>query len=274
MPTRLERTIHRDLLRGDTASFDHHIANFKDPTHFYKSIIEYDYKIRTHVFKASCAFINNHYSLRVKHPGWPLGPPMSPQAWTVMEMLTGLEHLSLNTSDNALEAIFEGIEFISTFLLRGEIDILWNNLLDKISCCENEKAELWIVIFMAFIIGLNNNSLVDDLINVTESNCKYYMKRFLFESRQIELLREIHHNKNSCFDNLMLWLYRNKNIKLALPSKLFALRQNSRERRHSFSSNSPPLSPHDNSSSSHPQSPSEQIEPLDLTFSPSFPPQE
>lgn len=269
--SRQQRYIHRELLRNNVIPFDQWKSERKDLSYFHKNIIDYDYSVRTHIFMSSGRYRSN-FPIKVKHRGWPIHNPMTPQAWTAMELLIGLKHFNFDHNYNS-EEIYKGCYFISTCILQSEVEMLWDELLSTIYICTEDKADIWVVLFHSIITGIQNGYPECDITEPSNDYVKEYMKIFLDRNKKIELIREYYHNRKDAFDRFICWLYRNGPTPLIL-RRFFSLERTFWEHRYSSPLVQSLPSQQHITYPYHPQSPLEQISPSGSTSSPSSPSEE
>lgn len=256
---RQQRAIHRELLRNNVIPFEQWKHEGNDVSYFHKNIIDYDYTIRTHIFTSTRSH-RSYFPIKVKHRGWPTKNPMTPQAWTAMEILNGLQYLNYD-HELGSEEVFKGLYFVSTCILQNEVETLWDELLDSVYMCTEEKADIWVALFHSIITGIQNGHLECNIIKPSDEDNKEKMIIFLNQYRKITLLREYYYNRKDAFDRFISWLYRNGPTPLIL-RRFFSLERTFLEHIYSFSVlDSSPSPPHV-TYSCHLQSPSEQISPL------------
>lgn len=204
--SRRRRLIHRELLQNNVIPFEQWKYEGKDLSYFHKNIIDYDYKTRLHIFMTSGRY-RETFPIKVKHRGWPTKSPMTPQAWTVMEFLAGLHHMTY-TRTTIPQELYEGLYFISTCIIKNEIETLWDELLSTVYTCSENNAELWVALFYSIITGIQNGN---PECNITKPNDRYirdHMRIFLNRTRKIDLLREYYYNDKESFHIFVRWLYR------------------------------------------------------------------
>ena len=265
------RIIHRDLIDNNVGSFNQWKNEGHSLSFFHENIIDYQYLIRNYIFNTTTR-TSDIFPLKIKHKGWPHRSPMTPQAWTVMELITGLklfhyDHVTLP------QDLADSLAFVSTCILSSEIEILWNELLESVYICNTKKAEIWVGICMAMIIGYNNQG---SELKPFISDISFHIdvvKSFFTQYRKIQLIKELYYSSKLPFDEFIKWTYDCGRTPRIIRS-LISSYQRTEARKRSLSSVLPSSSPQNESSSCHLESPSEQTETLGSSFSPSSPPQE
>lgn len=261
---RRERVIHNALLHHDTRPFDQWKQEGKDPSYFHKRIIEYEYDVRYHIFMNTGRY-REYFPIKVKHRGWPLKNPMTPQAWTIMELLAGLQIMEYPNGEIP-DDLYYALLFISTGILRSEIHEIWEELLNTVYVCTEQKADMWVAIFHCTMTGLQNHSAECEIQTPSRTSIKVNSRTFLNRIRKIQLLREFFYNRKEAFDHYIQWLYRGESTPLIL-RYLFSLERIALEHTNSLLP-APPLPSRNRVISSYrPQSPLEQSEPLDSVSS-------
>jgi hypothetical protein len=268
---RREREIHRALIHGDVGLFHQWKCGGKNLSYFHKNMIAYDYKIRNYVFM-STGRSENVFPIKVKHCGWPTRSPMTPQAWTVMELLAGFQYME-DINYPLPEDIYDAILFISTCILQSEIKCLWEELLNTVYICTEQKADIWVCILHAMITGTMNGRAECEIHTPSEECVVSKTIEFFTRKRKIELMRELYYNRRDSFDRYIRWIFNDDRTPLIL-RRLFSLEQTSLEHIHSLMLSPPSSSLQYTSFSYRPQSPLEQTGTLDSTFSPSSPSEE
>jgi hypothetical protein len=255
--SRRERFIHRQLLQRNVRPFYEWKQEGHSLSYFHKNIIEYDYVIRNYIYQTTCLY-DTVYPLRVKHRGWPTQSPMTPQAWSVMEILAGIEHLEYRDGDIPVDMI-QSLIFISTGILQSEIKHVWAEILNTIYICNEQKAEILMGLMVAVANGYYNRHPETDFIQPNCDNSIERMKEFLTQIRKIQLLREFYYNPREQYDAMMKWVY-GGGLTPYILRRLFSHHEMSVEYIHLISCAPPPSLPFRDSSSFHPQSPLAQSE--------------
>lgn len=269
--SRQQRYIHSELLRNNVIPFERWKYEGKDLSYFHKNIIDYDYKTRTHIFMSSGRY-RQYFPIKVKHRGWPAKSPMTPQAWTAMELLAGLQYMIYN-HETMPEDLYEGLYFISTCILKSEVELLWDELLNSVYICTEDKADLWVAILYCIITGIQNGKRECDITNPSHECVKDRIITFLNRSRKIDLLREIYYNRRDSFDRFIRWIFRNGPTPLIF-RRFFSLERTFWEHRDFSLHDLPSPSPPNIAYSYRPQSPLEQISTLDSVSSQPSPSEE
>lgn len=264
MPTR--REVHRALLQGEVGPLNTWKSEGKSLSHFQKNIIEYDYSIRNHLY-----VLGGRLKIKVKHRGWSTLGEMTPQAWTVMEILTGIEHLTMENTQESMRSIMEGAAFISTGLSRREHTILWPKLMYAVHCTDDISGKVWVAIFVAVAKAIMN---YNDSLDYSVSKLQEFTQDYITRKMKMELLREFHFAPSVHFDTFIKWLYVPKSAPPQIITDLITYQDDVWGHIRSAFELPGPLVPPNASSSSHQQSPLEQSVPLDSTSYPSFQSQE
>lgn len=262
--SRQQRYIHRELIQNNAIPFERWKNEGKDLSYFHKNIIDYDYKTRTHIFMSSGRY-RQYFPNKVKHRGWPNKSPMTPQAWTAMEFMERLQYMIYN-HESMPQDLYEGLYFISTCILKSDIEILWDELLNSIYICTEDQADLWVALFYCIVTGIQNGHSECDITEPSNECIKDRIILFLNRSRKIDLLKGFYYNRKDSFDRFICWIYRD-GPKPLIFRRFFSLEQTFWKHRN-FSLHNLPLSSHLNRAYSYrPQSPLEQISTLDLVSS-------
>lgn len=250
---RQQRLIHRELLRNNVIPFERWKYEGKDLSYFHKNIIDYDYKTRLHIFMSSGRY-RETFPIKVKHKGWPAKSPMTPQAWTAMELLAGIQHMIYNHTSIPQE-LYEALYFISTCILSNEIETLWGELLDTVYICSDTNAKIWVALFHSIMTGIQNGYPECSITKPNNEYIKEHMRMFLDRTRKIDLLREYYYNRKEAFDTFIRWLYRGGPTPSIL-KEFFSLEMTFLEHRYSLTPSRPLLSLGHEVYPCHPQSPS------------------
>jgi hypothetical protein len=245
--------------------FDQWKQEGKILSYFHKHILDYDNRIRYYIFETTIRY-EEIYPFKISHRGWQYRGEMTPQAWTVFEILAGLSYLDPVT-DRFPNELKDSLYFISTGIQEEEINIVWEELLNTMYICDDYKGAIWVGVCMAIIIGYNNQQSENDYIQLDNYVGRSIMRYFLTRVRKIELLRELfYNNAPEIFDGFLKWIYENGRVP-ELIRHLFSYHEMTVEHIRSLSCDPLPVSPLNGASSYHPESPLEQIEPLDSASS-------
>lgn len=269
--SRRERYIHRQLKNMNVIPFDQWKQEGRSLSYFHKNIIDYDYVIRNYIHQTTCRY-TDVFPLRIRHKGWPLRSPMTPQAWTVMETLAGLEYFDY-TDETYPTTLYDALAFMSTCILQSEIHTLWDELLNTIYICTEQKAEVLCSICIAMIHGYCNRNPLSEPICMNSESSIMCAREFLTRTRKISLLRELYYNPKESFDTFIQWIYEDKEEPYLI-RRLYSSRVASVEYIRLLSSEFQSRLPPCEVSSYHPRSPSEQSETSDSTSSQPSPSQE
>lgn len=182
-----KREIHEFLLQEILVPFYRWKNDGKHLSFFQKRILDYQYKIRRHVWDGE--------PIKLKHQGWPRLPPMTPQAWTIMEILNSIEF----TQTLEIDEVMDGFLFISSYISPNEVDALWEEIIDVIPICTEQTAPIWVAVVVSFAMGVTSTD--------TEDSSKPEIQDFFTQEVKINIMREINFNPLVSFDSFMEWLY-------------------------------------------------------------------